>query len=124
MLCGIATALILKIIAFCKKHNLDERWIMCAKFGTIVMVNNYLAMGGRDLWITLYSNGESSIIFLFELIRNIPKIKVDLSLMCSVFLIWYRKTFAARTSKEKKPSARDKSDIHPKTDWISEGSIY
>ena len=48
--CGFATALILKIIAFCKKHNLDERWIMvCAKFGTIVMANNDLARGGAGL---------------------------------------------------------------------------
>ena len=54
--CGIATALILKIIAFCKKYNLDERSIMiCAKFGTIVMANNDLARGVRDLWITLYT---------------------------------------------------------------------
>ena len=28
---------------------------MCAKFGTIVMANNDLAKGGRDLWITLYN---------------------------------------------------------------------
>ena len=47
--CGIATALILNIIAFCKKHNLDERWIMmCVKFDTIVMANNDLAKEGRD----------------------------------------------------------------------------
>ena len=44
--CGIAMALILKIIAFCKMHNLDERWIMMyAKFGTIVIANNDLARG-------------------------------------------------------------------------------
>ena len=44
--CSISTALILKIIAICKKHNLDKRRIMtCAKFGTIVMANNDLAVG-------------------------------------------------------------------------------
>ena len=29
--------------------------MMCAKFGIIVIANNDLAMGGRDLWITLYT---------------------------------------------------------------------
>ena len=29
---------------------------MCAKFGIIVIANNDLAMGGRDLWITLYNS--------------------------------------------------------------------
>ena len=48
--CGIATALILKIMTFCKKHNLDERSIMiCAKFGTIAMANKDLVRGVRDL---------------------------------------------------------------------------
>ena len=28
--------------------------MMCAKFGIIVIAKNDLAMGGRDLWITLY----------------------------------------------------------------------
>ena len=28
---------------------------MCAKFGIIVIANNDLAIGGRDLWITLYT---------------------------------------------------------------------
>ena len=27
---------------------------MCSKFGIIMIANNDLAMGGRDLWITLY----------------------------------------------------------------------
>ena len=28
--------------------------MMCAKFGIIASANDDLAMGGRDLWITLY----------------------------------------------------------------------
>ena len=30
--------------------------MICAKFGIIVIANNDLAMGGRDLWITLYKH--------------------------------------------------------------------
>ena len=43
---GDAMVLILKIITFCKEHNLEQKWItMCAKFSNIVMANNALAWG-------------------------------------------------------------------------------
>ena len=48
---------ILKIIEICKKHRLDLTWVrMCAKFSTIVITNNDLARGVRDLWITIQSH--------------------------------------------------------------------
>ena len=55
-MCGFATAVILKIISFCKKHSLDEKRIMmCAKIGTIVKTNIDLAMGEDGTYETPYT---------------------------------------------------------------------
>ena len=58
----MSTALILKIMTFCKKHNLDEISIMiCVKFGTIVMAINYLARGGGGTYETPFTFVHSDV---------------------------------------------------------------
>ena len=59
--------------------------MMCAKFGIIVIANNDLAMGGgRDLWITLYSETplpRHSVLSKMQDYANIEKAR-----SCSFFI--------------------------------------